>query len=87
MTYEYNSPNYKNYLNYMERVFRNLGITGEGNDRYRNFNKLLGWKETDWLIVDFGDPDKRRTIELLAGPHGKTLLKIIELRKQQNDGN
>ena len=85
MAYDIYSPEFKDYISCMQRVFENLDIGGIGNAQFHVFNKLMGWKETDWLIVDFEDPEKQRVIRQLAGPYGKTLLKVIELRKQVND--
>lgn len=54
---------------------------------YVRFAKVLGFPSGDDLIVDILNPEVMRIIALLNGPHWKTVLKIIEARKGDNNAN
>ena len=56
------------------------------NRLYAKFNKFMGWKSGRYFTVDLENPVVQQTIDFLHGPHCKTLLKVIELRKEEANG-
>ena len=78
---------YMDYHDTVVKIFEYLGWEYI-DDSFDALNKLLGWRRPNrkqsHFIIYWEHPDKQALLRQLAGPHGKTLLKVIELRKQAN---
>lgn len=61
-----------------------------GTSDYVDFATFIGfpnWDSEGDYIVDHRKPEIRRIIDMIIGPHGKTILKILTVQAERNEAS